>query len=98
MKFGFIGAGKVGFSLGKYFADHGLTVTGYYSEWKKDAIEASEFTGSNAYDHMEQLVKDSDVLFLTVPDGVIASVWEQVKSYHISGKIVCHCSGAYIKI
>lgn len=94
MKFGFIGAGKVGFSLGKYFADNGQNVVGYYSEFKEDAIEASRFTGSNYYDDMEQLVKDSDVLFLTVPDGVIKSVWEQLKQYHISGKFVCHCSGA----
>lgn len=36
MKFGFIGAGKVGFSLGKYFADHDLDVVGYYSEAKQD--------------------------------------------------------------
>ena len=94
MKFGFIGAGKVGFSLGKYFAENGLDIAGYYSEWKKDALEASAFTGSSTYEDMEQLVKDSDILFLTVPDGVIASVWEQMKSYCLSEKIVCHCSGA----
>ena len=31
MQIGFIGAGKVGFSLGRYFAENGLTVSGYYS-------------------------------------------------------------------
>lgn len=94
MKFGFIGAGKVGFSLGKYLADNNQTVVGYYSEWKEDAIEAAEFTGSKSYTDLELLVKDSDVLFLTVPDGVIETVWNQLKETEISGKIICHTSGA----
>lgn len=94
MKIGMIGAGKVGFSLGKYFADNGQNITGYYSELKKDAIEAAEFTGSKVYTDLEMIVEDSEMLFLTVPDGVIASVWEQLKRYHICGKIICHCSGA----
>ena len=94
MKFGFIGAGKVGFSLGKYFADNGQKLSGYYSEWIADAIEASEFTGSDYYENINQLVQDSDVLFLTVPDEKIKSLWEQLKECHISRKIVCHCSGA----
>lgn len=46
MKFGFIGAGKVGFSLGKYLADNEMEVVGYYSEFKEDALEASKFTKS----------------------------------------------------
>ena len=94
MKFGFIGAGKVGFSLGKYLSDNGQDVTGYYSEFSEDAVEAAEFTKSKSYDNIELLVKDSDVLFLTVSDGQIENVWEQLKICHISHKIVCHCSGA----
>ena len=58
MKFGFIGAGKVGFSLGKYFADHDLDVVGYYSEAKQDSREAAEFTNSKSYDSLDELVAD----------------------------------------
>lgn len=94
MKFGFIGAGKVGFSLGKYFAVNGHTVTGYFSEFYEDAVEASRFTKSTSYNNIEHLVEDSDVLFLTVPDGMIEQVWNVLKKIDISGKIVCHCSGA----
>lgn len=94
MKFGFIGAGKVGFSLGKYLADNNQRVVGYYSEFKEDVLEAAEFTGSNSYLQLEQLVKDSEVLFLTVPDGMIEAVWNQIKETDISGKIICHTSGA----
>ncbi|MGN0342658.1 MAG: Rossmann-like and DUF2520 domain-containing protein [Roseburia sp.] len=94
MKIGFIGAGKVGFSLGKYFADNGITLSGYYSRNKENAIEAAEFTASRAYDHLSDLVNESDALFLTVSDGAIPQVWEQLKELQVNGKIVCHCSGA----
>lgn len=94
MKFGFIGAGKVGFSLGKYLVDNNQVVTGYYSEFENDAEEAARFTNTRKYDALEALTKDSDVLFLTVSDGQISHVWEQLKSQHVYGKIICHCSGA----
>ena len=44
MRIGFIGAGKVGFTLGKYFREHGIEVTGYYSRSIQSASEAAEFT------------------------------------------------------
>lgn len=94
MKIGFIGAGKVGFSLGKYLADNNQPVVGYYSEIEEDAAEAAEFTKSKSYTDLELLVKDSEVLFLTVPDGLIETVWEQIKVTDIRGKIICHTSGA----
>ncbi len=93
MRIGWIGAGKVGCSLGRYFAAHGICVSGYYSKSPTSAREAAEMTGSKAYPSMEELVRDSDAIFLTVPDGAIASVWEQLKELQISDKIICHCSG-----
>ena len=60
MKFGFIGAGKVGFSLGKYFAVHDLDVVGYYSDKLEDSLEAAEFTNSKSYDSLdENLAKEN---------------------------------------
>lgn len=95
MKFGFIGAGNVGFSLGKYFADHDLDVVGYYSENKDDSLEAAEFTNSKSYDSVDEILADSDVLFLTVPDDSIEKVWKQVNSSHFTDKIICHTSGVH---
>ena len=46
MKIGFIGAGRVGFTLGKYFCEHGVEVAGYYSRNIQSAQEAAEFTNS----------------------------------------------------
>lgn len=94
MKIGFIGAGKVGFSLGKFFVLGGVPVTGYFSRHQGSAREAASFTGTKLYDTLEALVKDSDALFLTVPDGMITPVYESLGEVEISGKIICHCSGA----
>lgn len=93
MRIGFIGAGKVGFSLGKYFAVNGIEVTGYISQNQKSAEAAAEFTGTRCYESIEDLVRDSEVIFLTVPDGAVASVWERVREIPIAEKVICHCSG-----
>ena len=93
MKVGFIGAGKVGFTLGKYFCEHDIEVTGYYSRSIQSAKKAAAFTATAAYENRSQLVADSDVLFFTVPDDCIASTFEAVRHEPIQGKIFCHCSG-----
>ncbi|MEZ3438101.1 MAG: DUF2520 domain-containing protein [Oscillospiraceae bacterium] len=94
MRIGFIGAGKTGFSLGKYFADGGVTVTGYYSLHEGSARAAAEFTGSRHYCTVDELLKESDAVFLTVPDGEISSVYSELTNYDITGRQICHCSGA----
>lgn len=94
MKIGFIGAGKVGFSLGKFFAQGGIPVTGYYSRHRDSAREAARFTQTKAYDDLKSLIQASDALFCTVPDGAIPTVFQQLGAYEIRGKQICHCSGA----
>lgn len=93
LKIGFIGAGKVGTSLGKYFSDSG-TVMGYSSKSAESARFAAEFTSSKFYQSVEMLVNECDVIFITTPDGAISQVWEELKSLPISGKAICHCSGS----
>ena len=46
MRIGFIGAGKVGCSLGKYLKENGYTVSGYLSRNYENSKFASEFTES----------------------------------------------------
>lgn len=43
---------------------------------------------------MESIVIASDILFITVVDGAIEMVWDQIKRFNLEGKIICHCSGA----
>ena len=94
MRIGFIGAGKTGFSLGKYFADAGVTVTGYYSLHEDSARAAAESTGTRHYCTVDELLKESGAVFLTVPDGAISSVYSELTNYDITGRQLCHCSGA----
>ena len=94
MRIGFIGAGKVGFTLGKYFAVNGLDVAGYYSRNYKSAEEAAAFTCSEAFDSITRLAGICDIIFLTVTDGNIREVAESLKRADISDRIICHCSGA----
>lgn len=93
MKIGFVGAGKVGFTLGKYFAEHGICVTGYYSRTSESAQEAADFTKTRCFASIEQVLTESDILFLTVPDSEIKAVWDLIKTMPVRGKIICHCSG-----
>lgn len=94
MKIGFIGAGKVGCTLGRYFAEGGLEVAGYYSVPQETSQEAAHFTNTRSYDSAEDLIRECDLVFITVPDGVIKTAWEGVKDHDIKDKILCHCSGA----
>lgn len=102
MRLGFIGAGKAGTTLGKYFVsmcdrigkEENFTLTGYYSRNPKSAEEAAVFTNSTRYDTLEQITEDSDLLFLTVPDDAISTVWNSIKRLPIKEKIICHCSGS----
>ena len=93
MNIGFIGAGKVGFSLGKYLTERGVCVTGYYSRSPQSSLEAAEFTRSGQYPDIAGLVRESEMIFLTVPDGAISRVWDQVKRLPIQNKMILHCSG-----
>jgi predicted short-subunit dehydrogenase-like oxidoreductase (DUF2520 family) len=94
MRIGFIGAGKVGHSLGRYFCEHQLDVMGYYSRTRQSALEAANFTGTMLFEDIESIVEASDTLFLTVPDGAIKEVWDYIVKLSIKNKIICHCSGS----
>lgn len=94
MKAGFIGAGKVGFTLGKYLVENGVTVTGYYSRSQESAQSAADFTNTNMYDSIVNILSDSDTLFITVPDGAISEIWDYMQNLDIKNKNICHCSGS----
>lgn len=96
MKAGIIGAGKVGFTLGKYFVTRGkdIQVSGYYSRNPESAKEAATFTGTRFFEDLAGITKDSDILFITVPDGAIVDVWNDMAGLPIKEKVICHCSGS----
>lgn len=94
MKIGIIGAGKVGVTLGLYLTEHEIPVTGYYSRTYEHAVEAAEHTQTKAYQNITELLKASDTLFITTPDGEISKVWDCIAGEKLSKKIICHFSGS----
>lgn len=91
---GFIGAGKVGISLGKYFSINNLNLSGYYSKNANSAAEAAEFTNSKHFNDLQTLIRYSNLIFITTPDDVIIEIWNELKEYNLKDKIICHTSGS----
>ena len=62
----------------------------------KSAKEAADFTGSRAFEHFEELIPLCDTVFITVPDGQIKPVWNEILASDIDlqDKNIVHCSGA----
>lgn len=95
MRIGFIGAGRVGYTMGKFLKLHDYEVSGYYSRTNEHAKDAAAFTDTVYYEDARELIKTSDAIILTVSDSVISKVFDEIKNYpEIEGKIVCHTSGS----
>lgn len=97
MRIGFIGAGKVGCSLGRYFSQKHIIV-GYASKHSASAKEAALLTESKAFPSANELIAECEAVLITTPDGEIVSTWNKIKNSCderiLAGKILCHCSGA----
>lgn len=95
MKIGFIGAGKVGISFGRYLVDNKIEVTGYFSKSSCSAIKAASYTGTKEFNTMEQLLLESEMVFITTPDDVVKSISEEISKKELRLKqIFVHMSGA----
>ena len=103
-KIGFVGAGKVGCSFGRYITErsHGAyAISGYFSRDPASAYAAAAFAGGRAFETIRELAMECDLILLTVPDGQIPGVWEQLRNALPDGRAgsgrvlyICHCSGS----
>ncbi|MGG7187657.1 DUF2520 domain-containing protein, partial [Clostridium butyricum] len=80
IKIGFIGPGKVGVNLGRYFTHKGIKISGFYGNNSK---EASEITNSKSYDNYEEIIKDSNILFITTPDDIISIIDREISKFDL---------------
>ena len=95
MNIGIIGAGKVGVSVGRYLKENNIQIAGFYDIDCDNAAFAAQFTETDCFSELKELVMVSDTLFITTPDAVIGSVWDCIKNnMSVQNKIVCHFSGA----
>ena len=94
IKIGFIGPGKVGVNLGRYFTHKGIEVSGFYGKNIESTKEASIITNSRLYNNYEEIIKDSEILFITTPDDIISIIDIEISKYDLKNKSVCHASGS----
>lgn len=99
IKIGFVGAGKVGCSLGMLLNEKKFLLSGFYSKNEESAKYAAMLTNSNAFSTLESLLYETDWLFITVTDQQIVLIWEEVLICLQTGKaktrFVFHCSGIH---
>ena len=86
MRVGIIGAGRVGCALATALEKNGADVI---------TLQDRNIDYENK---LENVLKNSDAIFLTVPDSQIELVSEQIVKFsnpkNIDGKVFLHCSGA----
>lgn len=94
IKIGFIGPGKVGVSLGRYFTHKGIKLSGFYGRDINTTIEAANITKSKFYDNIQDIIKESNILFITTPDDTISIIDREFKKFDLNNKSICHTSGS----
>ncbi len=92
-RIGFVGAGRVSCALGVVFARAGWPVEAIAT---RDGAHAARFLelvpGAHAAPSVAALADEVDLVFVTVPDDVIADVAAQLRLY--AGQAAVHTSGA----
>lgn len=94
IRIGFIGAGKVGVTLGAYFKNKGFCIVGYISRSLQSSQAAAEITSTQAFSDVRQFVEECDMIFITTPDDQIIKVWKELQQCNINNRIICHTSGS----
>lgn len=94
MKIGFIGAGKVCFTMSYYLNSKYNNVLGIYSKDINDAKEAAKFSISEYYSNLSDLLDLCDTLFLTVNDDSISDIVKELIQLNVKNKILIHTSGS----
>ncbi|MFC1918031.1 Rossmann-like and DUF2520 domain-containing protein, partial [Chloroflexota bacterium] len=90
---GFIGVGTVGTALAVLFSRNGYAVTTVSSRSKTSAEKfVQRITGCQVAANNQQAADHADIIFITTPDDVIATIASEVNWR--AGQSVVHCSGA----
>jgi predicted short-subunit dehydrogenase-like oxidoreductase (DUF2520 family) len=93
LKIGFIGAGKVGFTLALALSNTGYGVNAVYSRSISSAYKLGDKLPSAVVFDSPQGVADAcDLIFITTPDSAINEVARSILPRH--GLMVCHVAAA----
>lgn len=94
---GFIGAGRVGTSLGKYLSINGFNVTEYFSRSLDSAEDSAAFIGGGCKAVHNLCDLSADIIFITVNDNSIGTVAAELAALpkdKLNDRLFCHTSGS----
>lgn len=98
MNIGIIGAGKVGHALALAFYNENINISGIYARNSRVIPELGKKIPVDFTNNLADIIKQADVIFLSVSDNGIKSVAEMIASKvskeFIGNKVFFHLSGA----
>lgn len=74
----FIGAGRAGTGLGKYFIKKGIDTAGFFDMDKEKARKAAKSTGSRFFNNLSEAAAAGDIFILSTSDDAIASAAKEL--------------------
>ena len=89
-----LGAGNVGFHLGKKMNEVGLSVIQIYSRKLSTAKRLGKITGSAVTHKISEILPQADLYILAVPDSAIEKIAAELSEVIPAKKLVVHTSGA----
>ena len=95
--FSIVGCGRLGTSLAKALVDAGYRISGLASRSLSSAQRAAELSGGKkAGTDPLAVTRDTDMIFITTPDGLIREVCDSMAAAGAfsPGQMVFHCSGS----
>lgn len=94
MEISFIGAGKAALSLSKYFFSKGHIIKYIFDIDENKSTNFVKELGCKSAS-IDCIIKNSQIVFLTVNDNAIYPLWNKIRNYiESSDTIFIHCSGA----
>lgn len=89
-----IGAGNVGYHLGKNLHQNGLPIVQVFSRTKSKAKKLADITGGAFTTSLSKIMNDADLYIIAVKDDAIESVAKSLKKIGVQKGIVTHTSGS----
>lgn len=89
-----IGAGNVGFHLGRRLVEKGAVIEQVFSRDKEKAKDLAAQIGAEPVDNLKEISSNADLYILAVSDDAIGMVAERLSEQFPEAKAVVHTSGA----
>lgn len=95
----FIGAGRAGTGLGKYFIKKGIDISGFFDLDQEKSRGAAKSTGTRFFDNLSEAAVAGDIFILSTGDDVIASAAKELfKVLNKKEVTIGHLSGMHSSI